>query len=86
MHNVKNSHVYVALCSCSQLDDSVFIIQGVALEFFPHSYPDLVAPCFGIHPLQGGGGSEQRSVKPQVLKQSERPPSFGSVTLLILRG
>ncbi|XP_073348526.1 putative deoxyribonuclease tatdn3 [Pagrus major] len=27
-------------------------------------YPDLVAPCFGIHPLQGGGGSEQRSVKP----------------------
>ncbi|TKS75438.1 putative deoxyribonuclease tatdn3 [Collichthys lucidus] len=46
------------------------------------SYPDLVAPCFGIHPLQGGGGSEQRSVKPQVPKQSERPPSFGSVTFI----
>uniref|UniRef100_UPI0037E94C39 putative deoxyribonuclease tatdn3 n=1 Tax=Semicossyphus pulcher TaxID=241346 RepID=UPI0037E94C39 len=30
-------------------------------------YPDLVAPCFGIHPLQVGGGSEQRSVKPQDL-------------------
>ncbi|XP_022614673.1 putative deoxyribonuclease tatdn3 [Seriola dumerili] len=31
------------------------------------SYPDLVAPCFGIHPLQGGGGPEQCSVKPQDL-------------------
>ncbi|XP_072218796.1 putative deoxyribonuclease tatdn3 isoform X2 [Leuresthes tenuis] len=29
------------------------------------SYPDLVAPCFGLHPLQSGGGPEQRSVKPQ---------------------
>ncbi|XP_040920691.1 putative deoxyribonuclease tatdn3 [Toxotes jaculatrix] len=30
-------------------------------------YPDLVAPCFGIHPLQGGGGPEPRSVTPQDL-------------------
>ncbi|XP_070705633.1 putative deoxyribonuclease tatdn3 [Pempheris klunzingeri] len=30
-------------------------------------HPDLVAPCFGIHPLQRGEGSEQRSVKPQDL-------------------
>ncbi|XP_030577432.1 putative deoxyribonuclease tatdn3 isoform X2 [Archocentrus centrarchus] len=30
-------------------------------------YPDLVAPCFGIHPLQAGGGPQQRSVKPQDL-------------------
>ncbi|KAM9354523.1 putative deoxyribonuclease tatdn3 isoform 2-T2 [Pholidichthys leucotaenia] len=27
------------------------------------SYPDLVAPCFGIHPLQAGRGSERRGVK-----------------------
>ncbi|XP_008300034.1 putative deoxyribonuclease tatdn3 [Stegastes partitus] len=31
------------------------------------SYPDLVVPCFGIHPLQASGGPEQRSVKPQDL-------------------
>ncbi|XP_051264386.1 putative deoxyribonuclease tatdn3 isoform X3 [Dicentrarchus labrax] len=30
-------------------------------------YPHLVAPCLGIHPLQGGGGPGQRSVKPQDL-------------------
>ncbi|XP_028252820.1 putative deoxyribonuclease tatdn3 isoform X3 [Parambassis ranga] len=30
-------------------------------------YPDLVAPCFGVHPLQAGGEAEQRSVKPQDL-------------------
>ncbi|XP_037607688.1 putative deoxyribonuclease tatdn3 [Sebastes umbrosus] len=30
-------------------------------------YPDLVAPCFGLHPLQGGEGGERRSVKPQEL-------------------
>ncbi|XP_028252818.1 putative deoxyribonuclease tatdn3 isoform X2 [Parambassis ranga] len=29
-------------------------------------YPDLVAPCFGVHPLQAGGEAEQRSVKPQI--------------------
>ncbi|XP_074540876.1 putative deoxyribonuclease tatdn3 isoform X3 [Halichoeres trimaculatus] len=29
-------------------------------------YPDLVAPCFGVHPLQVDGGLEQRSVKPQI--------------------
>ncbi|XP_047429524.1 putative deoxyribonuclease tatdn3 [Mugil cephalus] len=35
------------------------------------SYPDLVAPCFGVHPLQAGGGAgggaELHSVKPQDL-------------------
>ncbi|XP_023123527.2 putative deoxyribonuclease tatdn3 isoform X2 [Amphiprion ocellaris] len=31
------------------------------------SYPDLVAPCFGVHPLQASGGPQQRSVKPQDL-------------------
>ncbi|XP_017282869.1 putative deoxyribonuclease tatdn3 [Kryptolebias marmoratus] len=31
------------------------------------SYPDLVAPCFGIHPLQACGGSDQCSVRPQDL-------------------
>ncbi|XP_005732753.1 putative deoxyribonuclease tatdn3 isoform X2 [Pundamilia nyererei] len=30
------------------------------------SYPDLVAPCFGIHPLQAAEGPQQRSVKPQI--------------------
>uniref|UniRef100_A0A3P9C4X6 TatD DNase domain containing 3 n=1 Tax=Maylandia zebra TaxID=106582 RepID=A0A3P9C4X6_9CICH len=30
-------------------------------------YPDLVAPCFGIHPLQAAEGPQQRSVKPQDL-------------------
>lgn len=30
-------------------------------------FPDLVAPCFGIHPLQSGIGPEQRCVKPQDL-------------------
>ncbi|XP_026196661.1 putative deoxyribonuclease tatdn3 isoform X3 [Anabas testudineus] len=30
------------------------------------SYPDLVAPCFGIHPLQHSGGAEQRSVRPPI--------------------
>lgn len=30
-------------------------------------YPDLVAPCFGVHPLQVDGGSEQRCVKSQDL-------------------
>ncbi|XP_062267561.1 putative deoxyribonuclease tatdn3 isoform X3 [Platichthys flesus] len=30
-------------------------------------YPDVVAPCFGVHPLQGGEGPEQRSARPQDL-------------------
>uniref|UniRef100_A0A3Q4GPQ2 TatD DNase domain containing 3 n=1 Tax=Neolamprologus brichardi TaxID=32507 RepID=A0A3Q4GPQ2_NEOBR len=33
-------------------------------------YPDLVAPCFGIHPLQAAEGPQQHSVKPQVVNQS----------------
>ncbi|XP_021467680.2 putative deoxyribonuclease tatdn3 isoform X3 [Oncorhynchus mykiss] len=32
------------------------------------SYPDLVAPCFGIHPVQGCGSHDQRSVKIQDLE------------------
>ncbi|XP_018538467.1 putative deoxyribonuclease tatdn3 isoform X1 [Lates calcarifer] len=54
-----------------------------------HRYPDLVAPCFGIHPLQGGGGPEQRSVKPQDLdaalplfyKHRERLVAIGEIGL-----
>ncbi|XP_074484202.1 putative deoxyribonuclease tatdn3 [Sebastes fasciatus] len=43
-----------------------FIIEVLPLNS-PLSYPDLVAPCLGLHPLQGGEGGEQRSVKPQEL-------------------
>ncbi|XP_029589526.1 putative deoxyribonuclease tatdn3 isoform X3 [Salmo trutta] len=32
------------------------------------SYPDLVAPCFGIHPVQGCGSHDQHSVKIQDLE------------------
>ncbi|KAM4632962.1 putative deoxyribonuclease tatdn3 isoform 1-T1 [Polymixia lowei] len=32
------------------------------------SYPDLVAPCFGLHPLQASGSPERRSVKLQDLE------------------
>ncbi|MED6260876.1 hypothetical protein ATANTOWER_030696 [Ataeniobius toweri] len=35
------------------------------------SYPDLVAPCFGLHPLQAGGGPAQRSVKPRAQMDSD---------------
>uniref|UniRef100_A0A3Q2PCU3 TatD DNase domain containing 3 n=1 Tax=Fundulus heteroclitus TaxID=8078 RepID=A0A3Q2PCU3_FUNHE len=35
--------------------------------FFSRSFPDLVAPCLGLHPLQAGGGSGRRSVKLQDL-------------------
>lgn len=53
------------------------------------SYPDLVAPCFGLHPLQGGGGPEQRSVRPQDLdaallqfyKHKERIVAIGEIGL-----
>ncbi|KAF7656078.1 hypothetical protein LDENG_00046400 [Lucifuga dentata] len=53
------------------------------------SYPDLVAPCFGIHPLQAGGTPEQRSVKPQDLdpamplfhKHRERLVAIGEIGL-----
>ncbi|KAM7395933.1 hypothetical protein PAMA_007283 [Pampus argenteus] len=52
-------------------------------------YPDLVAPCFGIHPLQAGGGSEQRSVKlqdldaalPMFYKHRERLVAIGEIGL-----
>ncbi|XP_049445667.1 putative deoxyribonuclease tatdn3 [Epinephelus fuscoguttatus] len=52
-------------------------------------YPDLVAPCFGLHPLQGGGGPEQRSVRPQDLdaallqfyKHKERIVAIGEIGL-----
>ncbi|XP_031721924.1 putative deoxyribonuclease tatdn3 isoform X3 [Anarrhichthys ocellatus] len=52
-------------------------------------YPRLVAPCFGLHPLQGGEGPEQRSVKPQDLevalpqfyKLRERLVAIGEVGL-----
>ncbi|XP_078146122.1 putative deoxyribonuclease tatdn3 isoform X2 [Centroberyx gerrardi] len=30
-------------------------------------FPGLVAPCFGLHPLQAGGSAEQRSVRLQDL-------------------
>nr|XP_046228745.1 putative deoxyribonuclease tatdn3 isoform X2 [Scatophagus argus] len=36
-------------------------------------YPDLVAPCFGVHPLQGIEGPERRSVKPQLLMKKAFP-------------
>ncbi|XP_034004044.1 putative deoxyribonuclease tatdn3 isoform X1 [Trematomus bernacchii] len=46
-------------------------------------YPDLVAPCFGLHPLQEGG---QRSVNPQDLdaalpKHRERLVAIGEIGL-----
>ncbi|XP_074540875.1 putative deoxyribonuclease tatdn3 isoform X2 [Halichoeres trimaculatus] len=52
-------------------------------------YPDLVAPCFGVHPLQVDGGLEQRSVKPQDLdaavlhfyEHSERIVAVGEIGL-----
>ncbi|XP_044185510.1 putative deoxyribonuclease tatdn3 [Thunnus albacares] len=52
-------------------------------------YPDLVAPCFGLHPLQAGGGSEQRSVKlqdldaalPMFYKHRERLIAIGEIGL-----
>ncbi|KAF3703180.1 putative deoxyribonuclease tatdn3 [Channa argus] len=52
-------------------------------------YLDLVAPCFGIHPLQGGGGPEQHSVKPEDLdaalplfyKHRERLVAVGEIGL-----
>ncbi|XP_032398677.1 putative deoxyribonuclease tatdn3 isoform X1 [Etheostoma spectabile] len=52
-------------------------------------YPDLVAPCFGIHPLQGDEGPAQRSVKPQELdaalpqffKHRERLVAIGEIGL-----
>ncbi|XP_054474472.1 putative deoxyribonuclease tatdn3 isoform X2 [Anoplopoma fimbria] len=52
-------------------------------------YPDLVAPCFGLHPLQGGEGPERRSVKPQDLdaalpqfyKHRERLVAIGEIGL-----
>lgn len=81
----KDRNVCIDPYICSQLDGVVFIIQGVPDEFFSRSYPDLVAPCFGIHPLQAGGGSEQRSATPQVFKQSAPLPSSDCLTLMILR-
>ncbi|XP_037541904.1 putative deoxyribonuclease tatdn3 [Nematolebias whitei] len=51
---------------------TLVVVVEEAAEFsrvlqLQESYPDLVAPCFGLHPLQSCGGSEQRSVKPQDL-------------------
>lgn len=31
-------------------------------------YGDLIAPCFGVHPIQSGGGPDKRSVKLQDLE------------------
>ncbi|XP_034534477.1 putative deoxyribonuclease tatdn3 isoform X2 [Notolabrus celidotus] len=52
-------------------------------------YPRLLAPCFGVHPLQVVGGLEQRSVKPQDLdaarphfyKHRERIVAVGEIGL-----
>ncbi|XP_053193430.1 putative deoxyribonuclease tatdn3, partial [Scomber japonicus] len=56
-------------------------------------YPDLVAPCLGVHPLQAGGGAgggaEQRSVKlqdldaalPMFYKHRERLVAIGEIGL-----
>lgn len=43
---------------------SGFLPAGRHLLVRSHRYPDLVAPCLGLHPLQAAGG--QRSVRPQV--------------------
>ncbi|XP_026196660.1 putative deoxyribonuclease tatdn3 isoform X2 [Anabas testudineus] len=49
------------------------------------SYPDLVAPCFGIHPLQHSGGAEQRSdldaALPLFYKHRERLVAVGEIGL-----
>uniref|UniRef100_A0A3B5KY66 TatD DNase domain containing 3 n=1 Tax=Xiphophorus couchianus TaxID=32473 RepID=A0A3B5KY66_9TELE len=42
---------------------SGFLPAGRHLLVRSHRYPDLVAPCLGLHPLQAAGG--QRSVRPQ---------------------
>lgn len=55
------------------------LFRVLNVEFFSHSFPDLVAPCFGIHPLQGGGGPGQRSAQPRVMILLLR------ISLLILR-
>ncbi|CAJ1077661.1 putative deoxyribonuclease tatdn3 [Xyrichtys novacula] len=52
-------------------------------------FPDLVAPCFGVHPLQVSGGSDQHSVKCQDLdsalplfyKHRERLVAVGEIGL-----
>ncbi|XP_076011101.1 putative deoxyribonuclease tatdn3 [Genypterus blacodes] len=53
------------------------------------NYPDLVAPCFGIHPLQADGGPAHHSVKLQDLdpalplfhKHRERLVAVGEIGL-----
>ncbi|KAM6915091.1 putative deoxyribonuclease tatdn3 [Xenentodon cancila] len=49
------------------------------------SYPDLLAPCFGIHPLQAGGRPERRSVKPQDL-DAALPQFYEHVDRLVAVG
>ncbi|KAK7907293.1 hypothetical protein WMY93_015905 [Mugilogobius chulae] len=53
------------------------------------SYGSLIAPCFGVHPLQSDGGPDKRSVKPQDLetalpyfyKHSEELVAVGEIGL-----
>ncbi|XP_062323795.1 putative deoxyribonuclease tatdn3 [Osmerus eperlanus] len=52
---------------------SVFTQQlQIAKELDLPVYPDLVAPCVGVHPIQGWGTTEQRSTtvqKDKLIKQ-----------------
>lgn len=83
------------MCLCVQAGVQTLVaVTEEAGEFsrvlqLQERYPDLVAPCFGIHPLQAGGGSEQFSATPRDLdaalpefyKHRERLVAVGEIGL-----
>ncbi|KAK2855886.1 hypothetical protein Q5P01_004621 [Channa striata] len=83
IHRTKEAGVKTLVAVTEEVGEFTRVLQ------LQESYPDLVAPCFGIHPLQGGGGSERHSVKPEDLdvalplfyKHSERLVALGEIGL-----
>ncbi|MEQ2279015.1 putative deoxyribonuclease tatdn3 [Ameca splendens] len=61
IHRTRQAGVKTLVAVTEEVEEFPRVLQ------LQESYPDLVAPCFGLHPLQAGGGPAQRSVKPQDL-------------------
>ncbi|XP_047244678.1 putative deoxyribonuclease tatdn3 isoform X2 [Girardinichthys multiradiatus] len=61
IHRTRQAGVKTLVAVTEEVEEFPRVLQ------LQESYPDLVAPCFGLHPLQAGGGPAQRSVKPRDL-------------------
>uniref|UniRef100_A0A3P9PFT9 TatD DNase domain containing 3 n=1 Tax=Poecilia reticulata TaxID=8081 RepID=A0A3P9PFT9_POERE len=62
IHRTRQAGVKTLVAVTEEVEDFSRVLR------LQERYPDLVAPCLGLHPLQAAGG--QRSVRPQDLEEA----------------